>query len=78
MTQQLIAALITLAILAVLFPNTRTVGILCVAALTFLFPIPRLIVVLLGAGHINPARNGEVFVLIFKMSVGYIKSNLEL
>jgi len=50
MTKQLIAALITGATLAMLFPNTRTVGILCVAALTFLFPIPMLIVVLLGVG----------------------------
>ena len=29
-------------------------------------------------GHINPARNGGVFYLIFKMSVGYVKSNFEL
>jgi len=50
MTQQLIAALITGATLSMLFSNTRTVGILCVAALTFLFPIPMLIVVLLGVG----------------------------
>jgi len=50
MTEQLIAALITGAILAMLFPNTRTVGILCVAALTFLFPIPMLIAVSLGVG----------------------------
>jgi len=50
MTQQLIAALITGGTLAMLFSNTRTVGILCVAALTFLFPIPMLIVVLFGIG----------------------------
>jgi hypothetical protein len=28
--------------------------------------------------YINPARNGGVFYLIFKMSVGYVKSNFEL
>jgi hypothetical protein len=28
--------------------------------------------------QINPARNGGVFYLIFKMSVGYVKSNFEL
>ena len=50
MTQQLIAALITGATLAMLFSNTRTVGILCVAALTFLFPIPMLVVVMIGVG----------------------------
>ena len=50
MTQQLIAALITGAILSMLFSNTRNIGILCVAVLTFLFPIPMVIVVLLGVG----------------------------
>ena len=50
MTQQLIAALITGAILSMLFSNTRNIGILCVAVLTFLFPIPMVIVVLFGVG----------------------------
>ena len=50
MTQQLIAALITGATLAMLFSNTRNIGILCVAVLTFLFPIPMVIVVLFGVG----------------------------
>ena len=50
MTEQLVAALTTGATLAMLFPNTRAVGILCVAALTFLFPIPMLIIVLFGVG----------------------------
>jgi len=50
MIEQLIAALITGATLAMLFSNTRTVGILCVAALTFLFPIPMLIAVSFGVG----------------------------
>ena len=30
------------------------------------------------SGYANPARNGGVFYLIFKMSVGYVKSNFEL
>ena len=50
MTQQLIAALITGAILSMLFSNTRNIGILCVAVLTFLFPIPMVILVLFGVG----------------------------
>ena len=50
MTEQLIAALITAATLAMLFPNTRNVGIICVATLTFLFPTPMLIVVMFGVG----------------------------
>jgi hypothetical protein len=50
MTQQLIAALVTGAILSMLFSNTRNIGILCVAVLTFLFPIPMVILVLLGVG----------------------------
>ena len=50
MTEQLTSALITGSLLAMLFPNTRTIGIICIALLTFLFPIPMLIVVLLGVG----------------------------
>ena len=50
MTQQLIAALITGAILSMLFSNTRNIGILCVAVLTFLFPIPMVIAVSIGVG----------------------------
>ena len=50
MTQQLIAALITGAILSMLFSNTRNIGILCVAVLTFLFPIPMVILVTFGVG----------------------------
>jgi len=50
MTEQLIAALVTGAILSMLFSNTRNIGILCVAVLTFLFPIPMVILVLLGVG----------------------------
>ena len=50
MTEQLIAALITGATLSMLFSNTRNIGILCVAVLTFLFPIPMVILVLFGVG----------------------------
>ena len=50
MTEQLIAALVTGATLSMLFSNTRNIGILCVAVLTFLFPIPMVILVLFGVG----------------------------
>ena len=48
MTEQLVAALATGSILAMLFPNTRSIGIVCIAALTFLFPKSMVIVVLFG------------------------------
>jgi hypothetical protein len=47
---ELTSALITGSILSMLFSNTRTVGIICVAVLTFLYPIPMVIVVLFGVG----------------------------
>ena len=47
---ELTSALITGSILSMLFPNTRTIGIICVAVLTFLYPIPMVIVVLFGIG----------------------------
>ena len=50
MTEQIIPALIVGSILSMLFANTRTVGIICVAVLTFLHPIPMVIVVLFGVG----------------------------
>ena len=50
MTEQIIPALIVGSILSMLFSNTRTVGIICVAVLTFLYPIPMIIVVLFGVG----------------------------
>ena len=50
MTEQIIPALIVGSILSMLFANTRTVGIICVAILTFLYPIPMVIVVLFGVG----------------------------
>jgi hypothetical protein len=48
MTEQIIPALITGAVLSMLFSNTRTVGIICVAVLAFLYPIPVMIVVLIA------------------------------
>ena len=50
MTEQIIPALIVGSILSMLFSNTRTVGIICVAVLTFLYPIPMVIAVLFGVG----------------------------
>lgn len=50
MTEQIVCALVTGSILAMLFSNTRTVGIICIAVLTFLFPIPMVIIVLFGVG----------------------------
>ena len=46
----LICSLIVGSSLALMFPNTRTFGIICIVVLTFLFPIPMLIVVLFGVG----------------------------
>jgi hypothetical protein len=37
---ELTSALITGSILSILFANTRIIGIICVAVLTFLYPIP--------------------------------------
>ena len=45
---ELTSALITGSILFRLFANTRTIGIICVAVLTFLYLIPMVIVVLFG------------------------------
>ena len=47
---ELTSALITGSVLSMLFPTTRTIGIICVAVLTFLYPIPSVIVVLFGVG----------------------------
>ena len=44
----LICSLIVGSSLALMFSNTRTIGIICIVVLTFLFPIPMLIVVLFG------------------------------
>ena len=46
----LTCALITGSILSMLFANTRIIGIICVTVLTFLYPIPMVIVVLFGVG----------------------------
>ena len=48
MTEQLIAALITGAVLAMMFSNTRNMGIIATSALAFLYPKPILTIVLLG------------------------------
>ncbi len=45
---ELTSALITGSILSMLFANTRIISIICVTILTFLFPIPMLVVVLFG------------------------------
>ena len=47
MTEQLIPALITGSVLAMMFPNTRNMGIIATSALAFLYPKPMLIVVLI-------------------------------
>ena len=48
MIDQIIAALITGAALAMMFSNTRNIGIIATSALAFLYPKPILAVVLLG------------------------------
>ena len=52
MTEQLVAALITGACLAMMFSNTRNMGIIATSALTFLFPKTMVIVVLIGVSVI--------------------------
>jgi hypothetical protein len=47
MIDQIIAALITGAVLAMLFSNTRNMGILATSALAFMYPRPVMIVVLI-------------------------------
>ena len=49
---ELTCALITGAILSMFFPNTRIIGIISIVVLTFLYPIPTVIVVLVGDGCI--------------------------
>ena len=49
MTEQIIPALITGAALAMMFSNTRNMGIIATSALAFLYPKPMLIVVLITA-----------------------------
>ena len=49
MTEQIIPALITGSVLAMMFSNTRNMGILACSALAFLYPKPMLIVVLITA-----------------------------
>ena len=49
MTEQIMSALVTGAVLAMMFPNTRNMGIIATSALAFLQPKPTLAVVFLGA-----------------------------
>ena len=49
MTEQLIPALITGSVLAMMFSNTRNIGILATAALAFVYPYPVMTVVLIAA-----------------------------
>jgi hypothetical protein len=49
MTEQIIPALITGSILAMLFPNTRNIGIITTSVLAFLYPLPVMAVVLIAA-----------------------------
>ena len=47
MTEQLIPALITGSVLAMMFSNTRNMGIIVTSVLAFLYPVPVMIVVLI-------------------------------
>ena len=49
MTEQIIPALITGAILSMIFPTTRNMGILATSALAFMYPLPVMIIVLITA-----------------------------
>ena len=46
----LICSLIVGSSLALMFSNTRSIGIICIVVLTFIFPIPMVIAVLFGVG----------------------------
>jgi len=48
MTEQIIPALITGAVLAMMFPTTRNMGIIATSALAFPYPVPMMIVVLIA------------------------------
>lgn len=48
MTEQIIPALITGAVLAMMFPTTRNIGILASSALAFLYPGPMMAVLLVA------------------------------
>jgi hypothetical protein len=49
MTEQLIPALITGAVLAMMFPTTRNMGILASSALAYIYPVPVLTVLMITA-----------------------------
>jgi hypothetical protein len=44
----LTCALVTAAVLSMMFRSTRGIGIICVTVLTFLYPIPVMILVAIG------------------------------
>ena len=44
----IVLALATAGVMGIFFQSTRWIGILCIAALTFLFPAPLLIALSLG------------------------------
>lgn len=48
MTEQLIAALITGAVLAMMWPNTRNMGIIMTSALAFMYPGPLMAVLVVA------------------------------
>ena len=48
MTEQIIPALITGSVLAMMFSNTRNMGIIATSVLAFLYPVPVMIVVLIA------------------------------
>ena len=49
MTEQIIPALITGSVLAMMFSNTRNMGIIATSVLAFLYPVPVMVVVLIAA-----------------------------
>jgi len=48
MITSLTCALVTASVLSLFFRSTQGIGVLCVTALTFLYPIPAMILVALG------------------------------
>lgn len=50
MITSLTCALVTAAVLSMLFRSTRGIGIICVTVLTFLYPIPSMTLAALGLG----------------------------
>lgn len=50
MITSLTCALVTAAVLSMMFRSTRAIGIICVTVLTFLYPIPSMTLAALGLG----------------------------